>query len=72
MLTENVFGLENTVEAFQESFLRHARYLIGKEWKDLSPYDRFLVVSMSVRDRLLDRRGGLDRHGTRRQAALRR
>ena len=56
MLSQKVGSSDLQVAAFEESLLENARHVVGKEWKDLSSYDRFHVVSMSVRDRLLDRR----------------
>ncbi|MEW6127169.1 MAG: glycogen/starch/alpha-glucan phosphorylase [Acidobacteriota bacterium] len=55
MLSEKTIAIDNSVDGFENSLIRHARYLIGKEWQDLSGYERFQVVAMSVRDRLVDR-----------------
>ena len=39
----------------QESIERHARYSLGKNWRDLSARERFNAVALAVRDRLVDR-----------------
>jgi starch phosphorylase len=39
----------------QESLRRHAKYSLGKAWTDLSSRERFTVVALSVRDRLMER-----------------
>ncbi|HEY7220674.1 MAG TPA: glycogen/starch/alpha-glucan phosphorylase [Candidatus Binatia bacterium] len=44
----------NSVFAVQESICRHAKYSLGKAWRDLSPRDLFTAVALTVRDRLVD------------------
>jgi len=39
----------------QESIERHARYSLGKHWRDLTPRDRFDAVALAVRDQMVDR-----------------
>ncbi len=50
---------ENTgdasVSAIQDSICRHAKYSLGKAWRDLSPIDLFNAVALSVRDSMVDR-----------------
>ena len=41
--------------AIEDSLKRHARYSLGKGWRDLSPRELFTVVALSVRDRLVER-----------------
>jgi glycogen phosphorylase len=41
--------------ALQESIERHARYSLGRNWRDLSTRDRFNAVALAVRDRMVDR-----------------
>lgn len=38
----------------EESIQRHARYSLGKAWRELSLRDRFAAVALTVRDRMLD------------------
>ncbi len=44
------------VSAIQESICRHAKYSLGKQWRDLSTRDLFTAVALSVRDRLVEAR----------------
>jgi starch phosphorylase len=44
-----------SVSAIQDSITRHAKYSLGKAWRDLSPEDLFSAVALSVRDRMVDR-----------------
>ena len=44
----------DSVSAIEESLRRHARYSLGKAWRDLSPTELFNAVALSVRDRLMD------------------
>ncbi len=39
----------------QDSIERHARYSLGKNWRDLSPREQFNAVALAVRDRMIDR-----------------
>lgn len=39
----------------RESIQRHARYSLGKNWRDLSARDRFNAVALAARDRMVDR-----------------
>jgi starch phosphorylase len=55
MIQEKDMELANTVSAFQESFLEHVRYSIGKEWKELLPRELFWAVAMATRDRIVDK-----------------
>ncbi|HEY7532240.1 MAG TPA: glycogen/starch/alpha-glucan phosphorylase, partial [Nitrospiraceae bacterium] len=43
-----------SVSALQESITRHAKYSLGKNWRDLSPRDRFSAVALAVRDQMVD------------------
>jgi starch phosphorylase len=43
------------VSDLQESICRHAKYSLGKAWRDLSPHDLFTAVALTVRDRMVDR-----------------
>jgi starch phosphorylase len=45
----------DSVSAIQDSICRHAKYSLGKAWRDLSPVDLFTAVALSVRDRMVDR-----------------
>ncbi|HUA18841.1 MAG TPA: glycogen/starch/alpha-glucan phosphorylase [Bryobacteraceae bacterium] len=40
--------------ALEESIQRHARYSLGKAWRELSARDRFAAVALAVRERMLD------------------
>jgi len=42
------------IAALEASIQRHARYSLGKAWRDLSARDRFAAVALAVRDRMLD------------------
>lgn len=39
----------------EETLQRHAVFSLGKPWQDLSPRDKFDVVALSVRDRMMQR-----------------
>lgn len=52
--TTQASKLENSPEAIQASILQHVRYSLGKEWGHLSRHDLFMVVSLAIRDRLVD------------------
>jgi glycogen phosphorylase len=43
------------VAKLQESIQRHARYSLGKDWRDLSRREQFNAVALAVRDELVDR-----------------
>ena len=43
------------VSAIQDSICRHAKYSLGKAWDDLSSFDLFSAVALSVRDQMVDR-----------------
>ena len=43
------------VRAVEESIRRHAKYSLGKAWRDLSRQDLFTAVALSVRDVLVER-----------------
>ncbi|HTP07833.1 MAG TPA: glycogen/starch/alpha-glucan family phosphorylase, partial [Anaerolineae bacterium] len=45
----------NSVSDVQDSICRHAKYSLGKAWRDLSPRDLFTAVALSVRDQMVDR-----------------
>jgi starch phosphorylase len=49
-----VKAANDLVSGIQESICRNARYALGKEWPDLSPYERFAAVALTVRDRMVD------------------
>ncbi|MCG6988919.1 MAG: glycogen/starch/alpha-glucan phosphorylase, partial [Gemmatimonadetes bacterium] len=42
------------VSGIQESIRRNARYALGKEWAELSRYERFVAVALAARDRMVD------------------
>ncbi len=44
------------VASLEEAIQRHARYSLGRNWRDLSPDDQFAAVALAVRDRLIDLR----------------
>ena len=44
-----------SVSAIQDSICRHAKYSLGKAWRDLSPVELFTAVALSVRDQMVDR-----------------
>ena len=44
-----------SVSAIRDSITRHAKYSLGKAWRDLSPDDLFSAVALSVRDQMVDR-----------------
>ncbi|MBI4525408.1 MAG: glycogen/starch/alpha-glucan phosphorylase [Deltaproteobacteria bacterium] len=44
-----------SVSDLQESICRHAKYSLGKAWRDLSQRDLFTAVALAVRDRMVDR-----------------
>ena len=41
--------------AIQESIRRHAKYSLGKAWRDLSARDLFTVAALAVRDQMVER-----------------
>jgi starch phosphorylase len=41
--------------AIEESIRRHAKYSLGKAWRDLSARDLLTAVALSVRDKLVER-----------------
>ena len=45
----------DSVAAIQESIRRHAKYSLGKAWRDLSARDLFTVVALAVRDQMVER-----------------
>ncbi|HEY7219891.1 MAG TPA: glycogen/starch/alpha-glucan phosphorylase, partial [Candidatus Binatia bacterium] len=45
----------DSVLTIQESICRHAKYSLGKAWRDLSSRDLFTAVALTVRDRMVDR-----------------
>ena len=53
-IAEQPRSLLPDVAGLEESIQRHARYSLGKAWRDLSPRDRFAAVALAVRDRMLD------------------
>jgi starch phosphorylase len=44
----------NSIAAIEESIRHHARYSLGKAWKDVTPHDVFTAVSLVVRDAMTD------------------
>ena len=48
-------GTTDSVSAIQESFRRHAKYSLGKAWRDPSARDLSTVVALAVRDQMLER-----------------
>ncbi len=52
---EEIEKQPNTVRGLRESILYHVRYSLGKPTDELSEDDMFLAVSLSVRDRMVDR-----------------
>ena len=47
-------SIGDSVSSLQESIQRHARYSLGKHWRDLSVRDRFDAVALAVRDQMVD------------------
>ncbi len=47
--------LIDTVSELQDAICRHAIYSMGKRWQDLSRYDRFEAVALTVRDHMMER-----------------
>jgi len=45
----------DSVSDAQDSICRHAKYSLGKAWRDLSSRDLFTAVALSVRDQMVDR-----------------
>ncbi len=43
-----------TIESLKQSILRYSRYVLGTEWEGLSGRERFLAVSLAVRDPIID------------------
>jgi starch phosphorylase len=43
----------DSVSGLQESICHHAKYSLGRAWRDLSPHDRFTAVALTVRDRMM-------------------
>ena len=43
----------DSVSDLQESICHHAKYSLGRAWRDLSPQDRFTAVALAVRDRMM-------------------
>lgn len=46
--------LETDPASLKASILKHVRYSLGKNWKNLSRHDLYMAVSLAVRDRLVD------------------
>ena len=55
MSTQRQVPIGVTVSTLQESIRRHARYSLGKAWRDLSARDLFTAVALSVRDHMVER-----------------
>jgi starch phosphorylase len=47
--------MTDSVSDLQTSICRHAKYSLGKAWRDLSQRDLFTAVALAVRDRMVDR-----------------
>ena len=45
----------DSVSDVQDSICRHAKYSLGKAWRDLSTRDLFTAVALSVRGQMVDR-----------------
>ncbi|HXK26669.1 MAG TPA: glycogen/starch/alpha-glucan phosphorylase, partial [Candidatus Binatia bacterium] len=45
----------DSVSDVQDLICRHAKYSLGKAWRDLSPRDLFTAVALTVRDQMVDR-----------------
>jgi starch phosphorylase len=45
----------DSVDAIRDSICRHAKYSLGKAWRDLSSRELFTAVALTVRDRMVDR-----------------
>ena len=43
-----------TVESLKQAILRYSRYSLAKEWGSLNLRERFLAVSLAVRDTIID------------------
>jgi glycogen phosphorylase len=50
-----VDSIGDSVTSLQESIERHARYSLGKNWRELSSRGRFDAVALAVRDQMVDR-----------------
>jgi starch phosphorylase len=48
-------SVSNSASSLLEAIERHARYSLGKHWRDLTPRDRFDAVALAVRDQMVDR-----------------
>ena len=48
-------SIRDSAALLQESIERHARYSLGKRWRDLTARDRFDAVALAVRDQMVDR-----------------
>ena len=45
----------DSVSEIEESIRHHAKYSLGRAWRELSPHELFTAVSLAVRDRMIDR-----------------
>ena len=52
---DDTSSIRDRASSLQEAIERHARYSLGKHWRDLSARDRFDAVALAVRDRMVDR-----------------
>ncbi|MBZ5675367.1 MAG: glycogen/starch/alpha-glucan phosphorylase [Acidobacteriia bacterium] len=48
-------SIRDSAALLREAIERHARYSLGKLWRDLTARDRFDAVALAVRDRMVDR-----------------
>lgn len=46
--------MSDKISDLQQAIEHHARYSLGKDWRELSMRDRFNAVSLAVRDKLID------------------
>src|ERR1019366_1670049 len=53
MVTEGSYNGDR-VSSLQEAIQRHARYSLGRHWRDLSVRGRFHAVALAVRDQMVD------------------
>lgn len=54
-MAAQLISIGKEVSELQESIERHARYSLGKSWRNLCARDRFNAVALAVRDQMVDR-----------------
>ena len=43
-----------TIESLKQSMLRYSRYSLGKEWESLTARERFIAISLAVRESIIE------------------